>query len=182
MFRSAARATGIRADRGDHQRVQLPSQSPGARVERVVLSALAGQQPVGQAVAVVGAHQVTRADHPGQRDPQGLFPDAEIGCQPQQFGGVADAGWAPSSTDSTTERAVIRDTRVASPSYPGVFSAVVTERFVAVPHGLPESVFAGVGDEGVAFRGVPGDPVEHGADHPTGRHALLVERGVHARA
>ena len=56
---------------------------------------------------------------------------------------------------------------------------MVAERFVALAHGLAEAVLAGLGDEGVALRGVPGDPVEHRADHSAGRHTLLVERGVH---
>ena len=54
--------------------VQLPSQSRVTRVERVVLAALPGQQPVGQPVAVVGAHQVPGADHAGQRHPQRRSP------------------------------------------------------------------------------------------------------------
>ena len=55
---------------------------------------------------------------------------------------------------------------------------MVAERLVALAHGLAEAVLAGLGDEGVALRGVPGDPVEHRADHLGGRDTLAVQRGV----
>ena len=54
--------------------VQVPSQARSLWVDGVVLAALPGQQPVGQPVAVLGAHQVAGADHPGQRDPHRRIP------------------------------------------------------------------------------------------------------------
>ena len=77
---------GVGADAGDHQ--GRPRAVPAAqlRVQRVVLAALPGEQPVRQPVAVGGAHQVTGADHPGQRDPQRRLPDVEISGEPDQFG------------------------------------------------------------------------------------------------
>jgi hypothetical protein len=55
----------------------------------------------------------------------------------------------------------------------GGSAAVVTERFVTVLDGVTEAVLDGVGDKCVALGGVPGDPVENGADHPAGGNALL---------
>jgi hypothetical protein len=56
---------------------------------------------------------------------------------------------------------------------------MIAEWFVAVAHRIPETVFARVGNERVALGGVAGDAVEHGADHPAGRDALLQQRRVH---
>ena len=70
VFRNAARVraslpTAVTTS-GDPSAVPLA----GLRVERVVLAALPRQQPIGKPVAVVGSHQVTGTDHPGQRHPQ----------------------------------------------------------------------------------------------------------------
>src|SRR5882757_5801057 len=97
----------------------------------------------------------------------------------------AQAGCAPSSTLSTTERAVRRDT--ATPGcrpldtirlHPGGLAARVAERFVAALHRVPEAVLTRLGDERVSFWGVPGDAVEDGAHHPAGRNALVDQRRV----
>ena len=107
VFRSAA-PPGIHADRGDHQVVQLRSQSPGSPVEHVVLSTLPSS---GRSDRRYPSSSRTRSPVPTIRvaRPAGLFANAEIGCEPEQFGRCRRAGWAPSRTDSTTERAVIRD-------------------------------------------------------------------------
>ena len=85
-FRKPDPGPGVNPDAGDHQRRPRPVPRAAARPQRIVLAALPGQQPIRQPVAVGGADQVPRADHPGQRDPQRRLPDVEIGCQPDQLG------------------------------------------------------------------------------------------------
>jgi len=53
----------------------------------VILASLPGQQAIGEPVAVLGSHQVTGADHPGQRHPQRRLLDVEIGRESYQFAG-----------------------------------------------------------------------------------------------
>ena len=78
--------SGIGSHRGDDRGEPGAVPVPGIGMQCPVLAALAGQQAIGESVAVIGAHQIPGADHPGHGNPQGGFPDAEIGGEPQQFG------------------------------------------------------------------------------------------------
>lgn len=55
---------------------------------------------------------------------------------------------------------------------------MVTVGFIAMPHGLPESVRGGIGDEGVPFGGMPGNTVEYRADHLRCGHPLIQQCGI----
>src|ERR1700722_6883320 len=91
---------------------------------------------------------------------------------------LAHAGWAPSSTLSTTDRAGMRVSDFGMALHLGSAPAVITERLVAVLDRLAEAVLHGIGDECVALGRVPGDAVEHRADHSAGGHTLLQQCGI----
>src|ERR1700759_3691820 len=91
---------------------------------------------------------------------------------------LAHAGWAPSSTLSTTDRAGMRASDFGMTLHLGRASAVITEWFVAVLDRLAEAVLHGVGDERMPLGRVRGDTVEHRADHSAGGHALLQPCGI----
>src|ERR1700734_1743207 len=91
---------------------------------------------------------------------------------------LAHAGCAPSSTLSTTDRAVMRASDFGMALHLGSAPAVVTERFISVLDRFTEAVLDRVGDKGMSLRCVPGDTVEHRADHPAGGHALLQQCGI----
>src|SRR4051812_34615147 len=86
----------------------------------------------------------------------------------------AHAGWAPSSTLSTTDRAGMRDTAIPGSLrrclpirlHPRGLAARIAERLVPALHRVAEAVLARLRNERVPFGGVPGDAVEHRADHP----------------
>src|SRR2546423_2102246 len=76
---------------------------------------------------------------------------------------LAHAGWAPSNTLSTTDRAVIRASDFGiKPSDLRNPAAVVAEWFVAVTDRIAEAVLDRVGDKCVALGRVSGDAVEDG--------------------
>src|SRR5947209_19243151 len=91
---------------------------------------------------------------------------------------LAHAGWAPSITLSTTDRAVMRASDFGMESDLRSSPAVIAERFVAMFDGFAEAVLDRVRNEGVALGCVPRDPVEHRADHPAGGHTLLQQSGI----
>ena len=100
---------GVGADAGDHQRVPcaVPLAQPG--VDRVVLTPLPGQQPVGQAIAILRPHQVPALTIlvNATRTVGSLMSKSAVSLMSSLA--VAHAGCAPRSTLSTTERAVIRE-------------------------------------------------------------------------
>ncbi|CKR61895.1 Uncharacterised protein [Mycobacterium tuberculosis] len=77
--------TSIGADAGDNQHVPVSVPSAGPWAHGLILSALAGQQPIREPVAVRGPDQIPGTDHAGQRDPQRRLLDTEIRCQLDQF-------------------------------------------------------------------------------------------------
>src|SRR3984957_3360606 len=91
---------------------------------------------------------------------------------------LAHAGWAPSSTLSTTDRAGMRANDFGMALHLGRTPAVITERFIAVLDRITEAVLHGVCDERMPLGRVPGDTVEHRADHSAGGHTLLRQRGI----
>ena len=133
-FAAVARVLRVGADAGDHQRRPraVPPSQPG--VQRVVLTPLPGQQPVGEPIAVGRAHQVARADHPGQRHPQRRLPDVEIGCEPDQFARRRPRGVrAEQHAQHHRPRGQPAERALAIRLHPRGLAARVAERLVALP-------------------------------------------------